>query len=133
MNSLSASDIVSFQRKYRFAGAVLRRVRIMHRGPKAIAVEFRLTVRQAIKNLGEAPARVRLTLRLNGVEEFRFQMRPNMPKMKVADARLAFLNNSFFVNFDAWSLEPGEQPRVHDFRASELYASGRELLWEERG
>lgn len=131
MNNLSATDLASFQRKYRFAGAVLRRAHILHRGPKTVAVEFRLSIQQAIKDLGTEPKRVRLTLRLESVEEFRMQMRPNMPRVKIVDARFGYFNNSFFVNLDAWSLEPGEQPKMFDFRASELYAAGRELMWEE--
>ena len=66
------------------------------------------------------------------MEEFRFQMRPSQPKAKIADARISYLNGLFFVNLDAWGLEPGEQPRLHDFRASEAYVGGRELFWEER-
>ena len=73
-----------------------------------------------------------LVLRLEGVEEFRFQMRPNLPKAKIAEARISYLNGLFFVNLDAWGLEPGEQPKLHDFRASEGYVGGRDLFWEER-
>jgi hypothetical protein len=58
-------------------------------------------------------------------------MRPGQPKVKIADARIGYLNDLFFVNFDAWGLEPGEQPKLHDFRASEAYAGGRELLVRE--
>jgi hypothetical protein len=72
---------------------------------------------------------VRLVLRLEGVEEYRFQMRPNMPKATIADARFSHLNGLFYINFDAWGLEPNEQPKVFDFRASEVFAAGRELLW----
>ena len=74
---------------------------------------------------------MRLVLRLEGVEEFRFQMRPGQPKVRISDARIGYLNGLFFVNLDAWSLEPGEQPKVHDFRASEVYAGGRDLFWSE--
>ena len=70
-------------------------------------------------------------LRLEGVEEFRFQMRPGQPRVTIADARIGHLNGLYYVNLDAWGLDPGEAPKVHDFRASEAYAAGRELLWEE--
>lgn len=133
MTPLSSAELGTFARKYRFAGAVLRSARVIHRGAKAVAIEFRISIRQAIKDLGTEPKRVRLTLRLEGVEEFRLQMRPNMPKVKIADARFGFHNGLFFVNLDAWGLEPGEVPKVMDYRASEVYAAGRELLWEEAG
>lgn len=131
MNSLASHELANFARKYHFKGATLRAVRVIHRVRKRVAVEFRISVRQAIKDLGAEPKRVRLTLRLEDVEEYRFQMRPNMSKVKIADAKFGFLNGLFFVNLDAWSLDPGEVLKVMDHRASEVYAAGRELLWEE--
>ena len=50
---------------------------------------------------------------------------------KIVDARIAYLNGLFYVTFDALALDPGERPQVHDFRASELFAAGRELGWVE--
>jgi len=58
-------------------------------------------------------------------------MRPGLPRVKIADARVSHINGLFWVNLDAFGLDPGEQPRPHDFRASETYAAGRELWWEE--
>ena len=96
-----------------------------------MAVEFRVRVREAITDLGKEPHRVRLTLRLAGVEEFRLQMRPNQPKVKITDARLGYFNGLFFVSLDSVGLEAGETAQMFDFRASEIYAAGRELWWEE--
>lgn len=96
-----------------------------------ISIEFRITAREAIRDLGTEPKPVRLKLRLTGVEEFRVQMRPNLPKVKIADARIAHLNGLFYLTFDALGLDPAERPQVHDFRASELFAAGRSLEWEQ--
>jgi hypothetical protein len=131
MNRLSSAELPQFFRRYRFPGGRVRAVRVVHAGPKDVRVEFRLSVRQALRDLGSDPKTVRLRLRLEGVEEFRIQMRPNQPRVRIADARFGFLNNLFFVNLDAWALDPGEAPKIHDYRASEVYAAGRELLWEE--
>ena len=131
MNRVGPADLPQFLRKYRFPGGVVRRVRVIHTSRKDVAVEFRLTVREAVRDLGSEPRRVRLTLRLEGVEEFRFQMRPGQPRVRITDARFGYLNGLFYVNLDAWGLEPGETPKVHDYRASEAYAAGRELLWAE--
>ncbi len=131
MNRLTHGQIAHFQRAYRFPGSALRRVRVVHRGSKDVAIEFTLSVRKMVKDLGAEPPRVRLTLRLDGVEEFRLQMRPGQSRVKVADARIAYLNGLYYVNFDSLGLEPNEQPKVFDFRASEAFAAGRELLWEE--
>lgn len=132
MNPVTPNDLPALLRKYRLAGGRVRRVRVLYPKPREVAVEFHLTVTEGVKDLASEPRRVRLVLRLEGVEEFRFQMRPGQPKAKIADARVGYLNGLFFVNFDAWGLEPGEQPKLHDFRASEAYAGGRELFWEER-
>jgi hypothetical protein len=132
MTRLYPQDLAAFLRRYRLPGGRVRAVRVKH-AAKDAEVVFRLAVREAITNLGAVPKRVRLTLRLAGVEEFRFQMRPGQPKAKIADARVSYLNGLFFVNLDAWTLEPGEQPKLYDFRASEVYAAGRELYWEESG
>jgi hypothetical protein len=131
MNRISAQDLPAFLRQYRLPGGRLRRVRVLYPRPREVAVEFHLTVRETVKNLGAEPKPVRLVLRLDGVDEFRFQMRPGQPKAKIADARIGYLNGLFFVNLDAWGLEPGEQPKLHDYRASEVYAAGRELSWRE--
>lgn len=131
MNRVPPQDLPQFLRRYRFPGGRVRGVRVRHSAKAGTSVEFRLTVREAIKDLGAEPKPVRLTLRLAGVEEFRFQMRPMQPKAKIVDARLAHLNGLFYVTFDALLLDSGERPQVHDFRASEVYAAGRELFWEE--
>jgi hypothetical protein len=125
---IGPNDLPRFLRQYRLAGGRIRRVRVLYPRPKEVAIEFHLTVLEAIKNLGTEPGSVRLVLRLEGVEEYRLQMRPGQPRAKITDARIGYLNGLFFVNLDAWGLEPGEQPRLHDYRASEAYAGGRELL-----
>ena len=99
--------------------------------PDEVAVEFHVSVREPVKTLGAEPRAVRLVLRLGGVEEFRLQMRPSMPKAKIGDARLAYLNGLFYVSLDSLGLEPTEQAQVFDFRVSEQYAAGRELFLSE--
>jgi hypothetical protein len=132
MNPITPSDLPAFLRKYRLAGGRVRRVRVLYPTAREVAIELHLTATETVKDLGAAPRRVHLALRLDGVEEFRFQMRPNQPRVKIADARISYLNGLFFVNLDAWGLEPGEQPKLHDFRAGEAYVAGRGLSWEER-
>lgn len=131
MNALQPQDLPAFVRRYRFPGGRVRSVRVRQASEKNVAIEFRITVREAIKDLGAEPKPIRLKLRLTGVEEYRAQMRPNLPKVKIADARIAHLNGLFYITFDALGLDPSERPQVHDFRASELFAAGRELEWEE--
>ena len=125
MNRITPNDLPGFLRQYRLTGGRVRRVRVLYPRPRETAVEFHLSILEAIKNLGSEPRRVQLVLRVEGVEEFRFQMRPNQPKSKIADARIAYLNGLFFVNLDAWGLEPGEQPKLHEFRpARSMSAAG---------
>lgn len=131
MTPIRHHELAAFLRRFRLTGGRVRGVRVRYTSDRDAAVEFRLSVREAIQDLGTEPRAVRLRLRLVGVDEFRVQMRPGQPRVKVADARISYLNGLFWVNLDAFGLDPGEQPRPHDFRASETYAAGRELFWEE--
>jgi hypothetical protein len=131
MTRLQPHELAKFLRSYKFIGGVLSRAKVRHVGPREVAVEFRVAVREAIPDLSKDPRRVRLKLVLQGVEEFRLQMRPAQPKAKVTDARIGYLNGLFFVSLDSVGLEPNETAQVFDFRASEVYAAGRELFWEE--
>ena len=130
MNRLQPHEFAKFLRSYRFVGGVLRAARVRHRG-REVSVEFRVSVPEAITDLGKEARRVRLRLVLEGVDEFRLQMRPSQPKAKITDARIGYFNGLFYVTFDSVGLEPNEQAQVFDFRASEVFAAGRELLWEE--
>jgi hypothetical protein len=130
MNRLQPHEFAKFLRSYRFIGGVLCAVKVRHR-KREVAVEFRITANEAITDLGKEPRRVRLKIVLEGVDEFRFQMRPSQPKVKITDARISYFNGLFYVTFDSVGLESGETAQVFDFRASEIFAAGRELLWEE--
>lgn len=132
MTPLTPAELSTFLRKYRLTGGRIRRVRVLHPRPREVAVEFHLTAREAITKLGTKPRPVRLVLRLEGVDEYRFQMRPSQPKATIADARIAFLKGLCYVSLDSLGLEPTEAAQVFDYRASEVYAAGRELLWEEQ-
>src|SRR3712207_4183312 len=90
MKRLNPAELPQFLRRYRLPGGRVRAVRVRHAGARAVAVEFRLAVRPALRELDDDPKPVALRLRLDGVEEFRFQMRPNQPKAKIADARLGY-------------------------------------------
>lgn len=130
MNRLQPHEFAKFLRSYRFIGGALRGVKVRHKG-RAVSVEFHLRVREAITDLGKEPRQVRLKLILEGVSEFRFQMRPDQPKVKITDARIGYHNGLFYVTLDSVGLEAGETAQVFDFRASEVFAAGRELFWEE--
>jgi hypothetical protein len=131
MTPIRPHELVAFLRRYRLPGGRVRAVRVRHPSPNATTIEFRLVVREAITDLGKEPRTVRLRLLMTGVDEFRVQMRPGQARVKIADARVSHINGLFWVNLDAFGLDPGEQPKPHDFRASECYAAGRELAWEE--
>jgi hypothetical protein len=131
MKRLQPHEFAKFLRSYRFVGGVLHAVRVRHKSGREVAVEFRVSVREALAELGKEPRRVRLAFVLTGVDEFRFQMRPRQPKAKITDARIGYLNGLFYLTFDSVGLEPGETAQVFDFRASEVYAAGRELFWHE--
>lgn len=131
MNRLQPHELAKFLRSFQLIGGTVRAVRVLHRSAREVSIEFRVSAREAITDLGRDPRRVRLRLRLDGVAEFRLQMRPNQPKVKITDARISYLNGLFYITFDSVGLESGETAQIFDFRASEVFAAGRELQWEE--
>ncbi|MBA2226020.1 MAG: hypothetical protein WHU94_11940 [Thermogemmata sp.] len=133
MNRLAAHEAAGFARKYQFRGGKVRRVQLRYRRGGVTQVVFDLLVQSSGRGSGEAAARpVRLRLLLHQVAEFRFQMRPHLPRRIIEEARFGYWNGLFYLMLDASGLEPGEQAKVHDYRASEVYAAGRELYWQEQ-
>jgi hypothetical protein len=130
MTPLHPQELAQFARKYRFPGGRRSSIRIRTRGSE-VTVEVTLRVNTAIKDLGDGVDAVRLKLLVVGAEEYRFQKRLNSSAGKLSDVKFSYFNGLFFVNFDAWGLQPGEVPGVHDFRASDAFVAGRELHWEE--
>jgi len=124
MNRLNPSELQLFLRKYRFPGGRLKRLQFRyHRG------EVTLLALLAVRNAAGDP--VKLKLRLLGIDEHRFQKRPSVPTGKIAEFRLSYLLGKVFLTFDSLGLPPGEMPGIHDYRASEMFAAGSGLLWEE--
>ena len=130
LTRLQPHEAAKFLRSYRLVGGVIRAVKLRHRGREA-SVEFLISTREAITDLGKEPRRVRLRVVVEGADEYRFQMRPRQPKAKITDARIGYHGGLFYVTFDSVGLEPGETAQVFDYRASEVYAAGRELFWQE--
>ena len=131
MIRLQAADLAGFARRYRFSGGRLRRVKLRYAAGADFAIEFVLTARATVKDLGMEPALIKLRFRLEGVEEFRFQKRASVPAGSVSEARMGYYNGLYYVNLDAWGLAPGDVPKLHDFRASDTYLAGTALYWEE--
>ncbi len=130
MNPLQANEFAQFVRKYRFAGGRIRSVKLQI-ASNALTMNAKLIVQKAMKDLnGESP-RIMLKIQLENVDEYRFQKRLNMAAGRMTDFRIGYFNGQFFLNFDAWALPPGEAPAIHDFRASDAYAVGSRLFWEE--
>ena len=131
MTRLQAADLAGFARRYRFSGGRLRRVKLRYAAAGEFAIEFVLTARASVKDLGMEPALIKLRFRLEGVEEFRFQKRATVTAGNVSEARMGYFNGLYYVNLDAWGLGPGDVPKLHDFRASDTYLAGAALYWEE--
>jgi hypothetical protein len=130
MTPLLPHDLAQFARKFRFAGGRLRRVRVLPRKGAATVVVV-LKVTPTITDLGaDAPGPVRLVLRIDGSEEYRFQKRPIGSAARVSEVKFGTFNGLIYINFDAWGLQPGEVPGVHDFRASDAFVAGRRVSWE---
>jgi hypothetical protein len=124
MNRLNPGDLPTFLRKYRFPGGRVRRVQL-----RTSKGAMRLTVLLKVRKADDTPAT--LKFELTNVEEYRFQKRPNTPAGRLAECRMAYLQGRVYLTLDSLGLPPGEAPGIHDFRASEAYAAGDALLWEE--
>lgn len=72
---------------------------------------------------------VRLKMVFQRLEEFRLQKRPNTLTIPLTLVRLEHLQDLFFLNLDAY--DDDGNPKVMDFRASDLYLAGQELEYEE--
>ncbi len=130
MPPLLPHELAQFARKYRFAGGRVRRVRVIPRKGGA-TVEVVLRVTPVISDLGaDAPTPVRLKLRIDGVEEYRFLKRPITSPGRASEIKFGTFNGLIYINFDAWGLQPGEVPGVHDFRASDAFVAGSRVSWE---
>jgi hypothetical protein len=129
MNRLYPTDFPAFARRFRFAGARLRRVALTNRQGR-LDLDVVLVARTAVRDLGTDPKPVRLRLRVADVDECRVQKRLGA-NVRLTDVAFGSFGGKVYVNFDAWGLEAGERPGVHDFRASDLFAGGRDLFWEE--
>jgi len=130
MNPLQANELAQFARKYRFAGGRIRSLKLQI-AQKALTLHTKLVVQKAMKDLSGDSPRAMLKLQLESVEEYRFQKRLNMVAGRMTDFRIGYFNGTFFLNFDAWEIPPGETPAIHDFRASDAYVVGSRLFWEE--
>lgn len=131
MTRLEPSELPAFLRRFRFAGGRLSRVRMRYQGDGLLTIEVVVAIRPKIQDLGDAPKGTRVRLRFVGVDEFRFQKRLAQPAGRVAEARLGYLDGRFFLNLDAFGLDPTDTPKVHDYRASDAYLAGATLEWEE--
>lgn len=131
MTPFTPADLSALPRKFRFPGGRVRRVRLAYARDGTLTADLTLVVRPVLKALDDDPKPTRLRLRLTGVDEFRFQKRAAAAAGRIADARFGYFEGKFFVDLDAYGLDPGDRPGVHDFRASDAYAAGRTLAWEE--
>jgi hypothetical protein len=132
MEKLDPAGLAAFARKYRFVGGRLKSARVRFAGGRA-TVEVVVAARTAIVSLSDEPTPVKLRLRLVDAEEYRFQKRPSGPRGRMTDLRLGAFDGLIYLNFDAFPLDPGDKPGVHDFRASDAFAAGKELWWEVVG
>ena len=131
MTPIPTNELQQFLRKYRFAGSRVLRCSI-RTASRGVAVELLVKVRPSVRDLSQEPAPVRLLLRMDGVDEYRFQKRLGTTSGRVHDLSLGVFNGTIFLNLEAMALIPGDVPGVHDYRLSDAYVAGSRLSVEER-
>jgi hypothetical protein len=127
MNELTPANAHAFLKQFQFRGGWLRRFRVRNRSADTATGELRLTARDTTTNQP-----VRLRLRFEGVEEYRFQRRPGPGLVRLTEVQVGFFGNLVYINLDAFPEEG--PPKVMDFRASDCFLAGRSVQWsvEER-
>jgi hypothetical protein len=131
MNRLSATELNTFTRKYRFAGGRLRQLKVKYGNAEDFTVDWVVACKTAVRDLNVEPTVVKVRIQVVGVEEFRFQKRPTLSSGAISDLRIGYFNGLFYITLDDMGLAPGEMPKIHDYRAGDHYLSGREIYWEE--
>jgi hypothetical protein len=132
MTTLYPTDIPEFLRKYRFANARVRRFRVASAASGETTIDVVLIARKAMADLNRPAERVVISLTFRGVEEYRFQKRPGGDGRLKTDCRFGTFEGLVYVDFDAYPMGRGDVPKLHDFRASDLFAGCRDLRYTVR-
>jgi hypothetical protein len=123
MDQLQPAQIAQFTKRFQFRGGTLLRFQIRNR-PKGQS-DGLIVVSARDESAG---SRVRLRLRLEGVEEFRFQRRPGPGLVRLKEVRLGYFNGLLYINLDAFAVD-GPAALI-DFRASDAFAAARRITWD---
>lgn len=130
MKPLSDAEFNGLTRKYRFQGGRVRAVRIA-RTKTGLTVAVAVKARTALVNLDDEPKPVTVRLTFEGVEEYRFQKRYGATAGRVPEARFGIYDGLYYAVFDAYPLEKGDRPGVHDYRAGDYYLAARKVSISE--
>lgn len=123
MESITPGKIHEFAKRFRFGRGIWRGLRMCNRSARECSLTLTLTVRDA-----KTDRKVRLKIRLNEVEEFRFQRRPMGALVALREVRFGYFDGLIYVNLDAYADDP--VPQLMDFRASDAFAAGRSVEFE---
>jgi hypothetical protein len=126
MPPLTQSEFLALPRKFRFAGGRVKGIRLLRRKQQLECVLI-LRVRTAIVNLDDEPKNVTIRLRCGGVEEYRFLKRLGGRPGTIADARFGVFDGLYYIDLDAYPLDHGTRPAVHDFRAGDCGLAARSV------
>lgn len=118
---ITPESLHQFLRKHPLRGGRLRAFRVAARPGDDSRAVLRIAVRA-----GEAAAK--LSLRFEGLEEYRFQRRPGTGMGRLKDVRFGFFNGLTYLDLDSFP-EDGP-PKVMDFRASDCFLAARRVTWE---
>jgi hypothetical protein len=120
---LQSSQIHLFFKRFRFQKGKLRRIQISNSINKETQARIVLKVIDLTSNQP-----VLLKLDFVGVEEFRFQRRPNGGLVALSEVRFGHFNGLIYLNLDAF---PEEGPlQLIDFKASDAFIGARDVNYE---
>jgi hypothetical protein len=123
MEILLPNQIAAFLKRFRFRGGTVRSVSLRTGAAQQSSAAVVVSVLDT-----DSKQRVRLRLRFDGVEEYRFQRRPGAGMQRLKVVSIGWFNGLMYLNLDAYATDG--PAALHDFRASDAFIAGRSLSWE---
>ncbi len=122
MNELLPDRIAHFLKSYQISRGIIRRFRVSNNNSHTAKGQIDVTAREISTH-----QKIRIRFMLEGVLEYRFQRRLNHNIYRIPAFRIGYFDGLIYLNFDAYEDELA--PRIHDFRASDIFIAARKISW----
>ena len=122
MHELNPTSTLAFLRRFRLKGGVIRRFILRNTAADSVSVKLLLTVTDTTTQ-----EKVKLSLVIREVDEYRFQKRPGTNVFAIREVRIGTFDGITFLNLDADPADPAPKPM--DYRISDCFVAGGQISW----